>query len=307
MAWKALNGMNVVWRSSLSRDLKIRFFRATVESILLYGSECWSLSSSSRKSLDGAYTRMLRTILNINWRDHVPNVTLYGDLPRLTDRIAWRRLGIAGHCYRHRELPASQLVLWEPTHGRRKPGRPPTTFLNILQDDIGATTSAELPACMKERKDWNLRREARLRPPWWWWWWWWGLYLFKRLFCLAYFRGSLFSEGLIIGRKFAFQNGLSLAIKQLALTVHGFIFGKAYYRKDFCVWDLGGLFLGGLIIFFFFGVGGGAYHRNFTVFWISLAVKWNTSIYSMLCMIDKKLGNISIWSFDLISRESTKR
>ena len=94
-------------------------------------------------------------------------------LPRLTDRIAWRRLGIAGHCYRHRELPASQLVLWEPTHGRRKPGRPATTFLNILQDDIGATTSAELPACMKDCKDWNLRREARLRPPWWWWWWWW--------------------------------------------------------------------------------------------------------------------------------------
>ena len=165
MAWKALNGMNVVWRSSLSRDLKIRFFRAMVESILLYGSECWSLNSSSRKSLDGTYTRMLRTVLNINWRDHVPNVTLYGDLPRLTDRIAWRRLGIAGHCYRHRELPASQLVLWEPTHGRRKPGRPPTTFLNILQDDIGATTSAEIPACMKDRKDWNLRREARLRPP----------------------------------------------------------------------------------------------------------------------------------------------
>ena len=47
-----------------------------------------------------------------------------------------------------------------------------TSFLNILQDDIGATTSAELPACMKDRKDWNLRREARLRPPWWWWWWW---------------------------------------------------------------------------------------------------------------------------------------
>ena len=92
-------------------------FRATANSILLYGSECWSLNSSSRKSLDGTYTRMLPTVLNINWQDHVPNVTLYGDLPRLTDRIAWRRLGIAGHCYRHRELPASQLVLWEVRDG----------------------------------------------------------------------------------------------------------------------------------------------------------------------------------------------
>ena len=32
-----------------------------------------------------------------------------------------------------------------------------------------------------------------------------SLYLFKRFFCWAYFRGSLFSEGLIIGRKFAFR------------------------------------------------------------------------------------------------------
>ena len=26
------------------------------------------------------------------------------------------------------------------------------------------------------------------------------------------------------------------------------LFGRAYYRKDFCVWDLGGLFSGGLIL-----------------------------------------------------------
>ena len=39
------------------------------------------------------------------------------------------------------------------------------------------------------------------------------LYFFKRLFWWAYFRGSLFSEGLIIARSFAFQNGLGLTIK----------------------------------------------------------------------------------------------
>ena len=49
---------------------------------------------------------------------------------------------------------------------------------------------------------------------------------------------------------------------KLALTVYGLIFGRTYYQKDFCVWDLGGLFLGGLvtiiiIIFFFWGGGGG--------------------------------------------------
>ena len=32
-----------------------------------------------------------------------------------------------------------------------------------------------------------------------------------------------------------------------ALTVHGLIFGRAYYRKDFCLSDLGVLLSGGLI------------------------------------------------------------
>ena len=48
------------------------------------------------------------------------------------------------------------------------------------------------------------------------------------LFCWAYFRWSLFSEGLVIGRNFSFQNGFGLSIKQLAITVHGLIFGRAY-------------------------------------------------------------------------------
>ena len=39
--------------------------------------------------------------------------------------------------------------------------------------------------------------------------------------------------------------------------MHGLIYGRAYYWKDICVWDLGRLFSGRLITFFFFGGGGG--------------------------------------------------
>ena len=39
------------------------------------------------------------------------------------------------------------------------------------------------------------------------------IFVQKGFFCWAYFRGSLFLEGLIIGRNFAFQNGLGLTIK----------------------------------------------------------------------------------------------
>ena len=36
---KALNDMSKIWTSDISRPVKARFFFATVESILLYGSE----------------------------------------------------------------------------------------------------------------------------------------------------------------------------------------------------------------------------------------------------------------------------
>jgi hypothetical protein len=114
IAWKALHKMKKLWKSSLSRKLKIRFFIAAVETILLYGCEAWTLTKALSKALDGCYTRMLRMVLNISWKDHVTNVELYGDLPKVTDKIAARRLSLAGHCQRHPELPAQKVTrLWQ--------------------------------------------------------------------------------------------------------------------------------------------------------------------------------------------------
>ena len=124
LAWRALNGMACVWKSNLPRNIKLSFFYATVESVLLYGCETWTLKPAIQKSLDGCYTRMPRAVLNINQNVHVTNKHLYGGLPGLSEKVAARRMRLAGHCQRHRKLPASRLVLWEPTHGHRSRGRP---------------------------------------------------------------------------------------------------------------------------------------------------------------------------------------
>ena len=52
-SWAASNKLIVVWKSNLSRDLTIRFFRDLVESVLLYGSEGWTLTTALEKQLDG--------------------------------------------------------------------------------------------------------------------------------------------------------------------------------------------------------------------------------------------------------------
>ncbi|KXJ26798.1 hypothetical protein AC249_AIPGENE26428 [Exaiptasia diaphana] len=48
LAWKALNDMTNIWKSTMNPVLKKRFFVATVESILLYGCESWSMTESMK-------------------------------------------------------------------------------------------------------------------------------------------------------------------------------------------------------------------------------------------------------------------
>ena len=45
---------------------KIKTFLATVEAVLLYGSETWTLTKALTKQFDGCYTRMLRMVYNIS-------------------------------------------------------------------------------------------------------------------------------------------------------------------------------------------------------------------------------------------------
>ena len=119
--------MKKIWKSGLSPQLKRRVFVASLESVLLYGCEAWTLTAQMECNIDGVYTRMLRTVLNVTWEDHTKNVDLFGTLPRVTNKIRARRMGLAGHCVRHPELVVSNLILWQPK-GTRSRGRPATTL-----------------------------------------------------------------------------------------------------------------------------------------------------------------------------------
>ena len=82
--------------------------------------------------------------------------------------------------------------------------------------------------------------------------------MFKRLFCWAYFQGSLFSEGLIFGRNFAFQSGLGLTIKTASTNSPSAYIREGLLSEGFVRLRFGGLIFGRayLFIYFFFGGGG---------------------------------------------------
>ena len=119
---------------------------------------------------DGNYTRMLRAILNKSWRQHPTRHQLYGHLPPITKTIQVRRTRHAGHCWRSRDELITDVLLWTPTHGRAKAGRPARTYIQQLCEDTGCCPE-DLPRAMNDREEWRERvRDIRATSATWLWW-----------------------------------------------------------------------------------------------------------------------------------------
>ena len=151
--------------------MKRSFFRAAVASILQYGCTTWTLTKRLEKKLDGNYTRMLRAILNKSWRQHPTRHQLYDHLPPIKKTIQVKRTRHAGHCWRSRDELIRDVLLWTPTHGRAKAGRPARTYIQQLCEDTGYCPE-DLPEAMNDREKWRERaRDIRATSTSWWWWW----------------------------------------------------------------------------------------------------------------------------------------
>ena len=146
------------------------FFQAAVVSILLYGCTTWTLTKRLERRLDGNYTRMLRAVLNKSWRQHPTRLQLYGHLPPITKTIQVRRTRHAGHCWRSKDELISDVLLWTPTHGCARVGRPARTYIQQLCEDTGCN-SEDLPEAMNDREKWRETvRDIRAGGATWWWW-----------------------------------------------------------------------------------------------------------------------------------------
>ena len=140
-AWAAAQKLWRIWKApQLARKLKVRLFRATVESVLLYGSQCWSLTVAQTRSLDGTYTRLLRKALNVHFSAHMTNAELYGNIPRLSNTLLCNRLRFAGHCYRRLDQPIHLALFYNPAGTFKRGGQVRLNYVKQLTRDT--------PACM---------------------------------------------------------------------------------------------------------------------------------------------------------------
>ena len=153
-AWVACNKLEKIWKSKLDRTIKIKFFRACVESILMYGSETWTVTKALEERINGCYTQLLRRVLDISWRDHQTNKKVYGDIPPLSVSLRKRRLQFAGHCLRTTDQPVSKLIFWTPSYGHSKRGRKCTTYPDSIVKDLDLEPN-EIQQLMKDKTVWR--------------------------------------------------------------------------------------------------------------------------------------------------------
>ena len=154
LAWRTCHQMRNIWKSTLSRKMKLRIMHTTVESVLLYGCETWTLTNTLLKQLDVTYTRILRMILNVYWSQKVTNEVLYGAIEKISTKIRRRFLKFSGHCLRRDDEVVSDLVLLEPTHGTRRRVRPPEIYIRNLERETGIPAS-EMRVAMMNRAIWR--------------------------------------------------------------------------------------------------------------------------------------------------------
>ena len=79
-----------------------------------------------------------------------------GHLPPITKNIKVRRNKYAGHCWRSGDELISNILLWTPSHGRTKGGRPARIYIQLLCANTGCSLE-DLPETMNNKYRWWKR------------------------------------------------------------------------------------------------------------------------------------------------------
>ena len=116
------------------------YFVIFILPIMLYGSECWTVTKADAQRIDATDQWCLCRILDIRWNDFVRNeeVRRLTEQPPLSFTVKSRRLSLFGHLARMDEYADANWVLFEqlPENWRRLPGRPRSTWIQNITDDL---------------------------------------------------------------------------------------------------------------------------------------------------------------------------
>ena len=145
----------------LSTKTKIKLYRTLIRPILIYGSECWSLTKKEEEDLRVFERKVLRRIYGPTydkgaWRVKYNNelYQLYGE-PDIIKVVKAARLRWLGHLWRTEEnYPCRKLTFNNPDGVRRR-GRPPVRWLDSVESDLHSIGISAWRTKARDRNQWR--------------------------------------------------------------------------------------------------------------------------------------------------------
>uniref|UniRef100_A0A0K8SN56 Reverse transcriptase domain-containing protein n=1 Tax=Lygus hesperus TaxID=30085 RepID=A0A0K8SN56_LYGHE len=146
---------------NVSRSTKVLLYKTLVRPVLTYGSETWTLSAATIKSLEVFERKILRRIFGPvrdgeRWRARY-NQEIYQlfDDQQIVGFIKCGRLRWAGHVARMPDTETPHIVLRGGPGGRRPRGRPGLRWLDGVEEDCRQIGVRNWKAVAQNRTEWR--------------------------------------------------------------------------------------------------------------------------------------------------------
>ena len=131
------NMKSMLTNRNLDITTRTRTLKTYIWSVLLYGSETWTLTQKLKDRLQAAEMWFYRRMLRISWTDRVTNQEVLrraGTERTLVKEIRKRQLNFLGHVLRKEGV--EHLTLTGKIEGKRARGRQRQKFINSLIEDL---------------------------------------------------------------------------------------------------------------------------------------------------------------------------
>ena len=137
-AFRALHGR--LWgRKQISTRVKLRFYEASVLSVLCYGLHTIAIRRGDLEKLEIFHRRNLRVLLGFHLTDRIRNEEIHrrAKVPPIAKILKKHRLGLVGHVARRNEdRPARQAVFEEPPRDWRGAAGIRKTWRRTVDEDL---------------------------------------------------------------------------------------------------------------------------------------------------------------------------
>lgn len=144
----------VLTNTDLNLDLRVRFIKCYIWSVLLYGMESWTLKVTTMNKLEAFEMWAYRRVLKIPWTARITNENVLRRINRdreLLLTIKRRKTAYLGHIMRNTKYQLLQLIIEGKIEGKRGMGRKKMSRLRNVRQWTGLRTVESLIHTARDR------------------------------------------------------------------------------------------------------------------------------------------------------------